>query len=271
MRPRGVRRSRSRRRRCSTRSPRSNRWWRPCGLELYRALTTSGLRVRRALFGLSKRILRPPLPGLRHLRYGDQSTGFTVITCIDAKYIADGEALIGPPDDPDLLAGLHLAFGDDPQVRPGPHRLGEAAREHLVIHPNPEPPAGNARLGHLKHSTADLPALADKRVVHLDPFGGEILAKLAGRKRSADLVSPPPCVFARVRVHRFVGPAVCLAIRLVVPGKVHPPDGNPSGDRRFPNRTLGRAPVVLKLARPAHVDRENRSCGACHRFLLSRR
>src|SRR3954470_18488536 len=188
MRPRGLRRSRSRRRRCSTRSLRSNRWWRPCELELYRALTTSGFRVRRALFGLSKRILRPPLPGLRHLRYRDQSTSFTVIAGVDAKYIADAEALIGPRDHPDLIAGRHLAFDHYAQVRPGPHRLGEAAREQLVIHPNPEPPARNTRLGHFKHSTPDLPALADKRVVHLDPFGGEILAKLAGRKRSADLV-----------------------------------------------------------------------------------
>src|SRR4051812_40573564 len=271
MRPRGVRRSRSRRRRCSTRSPRSNRCWRPCELELYRALTTSGFCVRRTLFGLSKRVLRPPLPGLRDLRNGDQSTGFMVITCVNAKYIADGEVLIGPRDGPDLVAGRHLAFGDYAQVRPGPHGLGEAARERLVIHPNPEPPAGNARLGHFKYSTPDLPALAYERVVHLDPFGGEILAKLAVRKRSADLMCPPPRVFGRVRVHRFVGPAVCLAIRLVVAGKVHAPDCNPSGDRRFPNGALGRAPVVLKFARPADVDRENRSCGACHSFLLSRR
>src|SRR6185295_6376011 len=269
MRPRAARRSRLRQRRCSIRSQRSNRWSRPYELELYRAsraLTASRFRVRRTFFGLSKHILRPPPPGLRHLGDRNQPAGFMVIAGVDAKYIADGEVLIGPLDDPDVIAGPHLALGHDPQVRPRPQRLGEAAREHLVAHPNPKPPARDARLGNLEHGAPDLPALADERVVHLDSVGREIFAKLAVCKRSAELLFPPPRILDGVGVDRLVGSPVCLAIRLVVPGEVYASDCNPSGDRRFPDGTLGRAPVVFKLARPADVDRNNRSCRTRHGF-----
>ena len=86
-------------------------------------------------------------------------------------------------------------------------------------------------LGNLENSGADLPTLADESVVHLNPFGGEILAKLAVSKRSADLLLPPPCIFDGVRVDHFVGSAMCLAVRLIVAGKVHTSDCDPTDSR----------------------------------------
>jgi hypothetical protein len=103
--------------------------------------------------------------------------------------------------------------------------------KHFVIHPNSKPPARDSWLGNLKNCGADLPTLADERLVHLNPFGGEILAKLAISERSADLLLPPPCVFDGVRVNDFVGSAMCLAVRLVVAGKVHTSDCDPTDDR----------------------------------------
>ena len=111
-----------------------------------------------------------------------------VITGVDAKYIANGQVPVGRFDHPDVIAGPHFALGYDPQVRPRPHRVGEAAREHLVVHPNPKPPARDTRLGNLEHGAPDLPSLSDARIVHPDPFGREIFAKLAVRKRSTDLL-----------------------------------------------------------------------------------
>src|SRR6185369_6873566 len=142
------------------------------------------------------------------------------ITRVDAKYIPNGEILIGSLDDPDLIAGSQLTFDDDSQIGPGPQSLGEAAQEQLVIHPNSKSPAGDSRLGNLENGGSNFPTLSDERIVQLDPFGGEILAKLAVGERSADLPFPPPYVFDGVRVDCFIGSPVCLAIGLVVSSEV---------------------------------------------------
>ena len=100
--------------------------------------------------------------------------------------------MIGSLDYPDLISGAYIALDDYSQVRPGAQRLGEAARKHLVVHPNSKPPARYPRLGNLKNSGPDLPTLSDERIVHLDPFGREVFAKLTVCERSADLLFPPP-------------------------------------------------------------------------------
>jgi hypothetical protein len=46
----------------------------------------------------------------------------------------------------------------------------------------------------------------------------------------ADLLFPPSDVFDGVGVDRFIGPAVCPAIRLLVSVKVDPSGCNPTGD-----------------------------------------
>jgi hypothetical protein len=88
----------------------------------------------------------------------------------------------------------------------------------------------------------------------MNPLGREIFAELAVRKRSADLLSPPPCIFDGVGVDRLVGSAVRFAIRLVVPGKVYTSGCDPTNDRGLPDGTLGRTTVVFELARSADAD-----------------
>jgi len=150
-----------------------------------------------------------------------QPIGFMAITGVDAEYMSNGEIMIGSLDDPDLISGSHITLNDDSQISPGSRRLGEAARKQLIIHPNSKPPARDARLGNLENSGSDLPTLSDERIVHLNAFGRKVLAKLTMSKRSTDLLFPPPCVFDRVCVDRFIGSSVCLSIRLVVSGKVY--------------------------------------------------
>src|SRR5262247_3319901 len=113
-----------------------------------------------AAFGLLKQLSRPPLPALGHPGNGQQPLGLLAITGVDAKYLADGESMSGSLDDPDLISGAHLTLDDYAQVSPGAHRLAEAARKHLIVHPHAKPPARDARLGHLKHRGADLPTLS---------------------------------------------------------------------------------------------------------------
>jgi hypothetical protein len=128
------------------------------------------------------------------------------------------------------------------------------ARKHFIIYANSKPPARDSWLGNLENRSADLPALADERFIHLNPFGGEILAKLAVFKRSADLLLPPPCVFDGVCVDHFVGSAMCLAVCLIVAGKVHTSDRDPTDGRRFPDSTSGGATAVFELAHATDVD-----------------
>jgi hypothetical protein len=52
---------------------------------------------------------------------------------------------------------------------------------------------------------------------------------------------------------------MCGAVRLVVTGKVHTSDGDPTGDRRFPESTPGGTTAVFELACRADVDGENPS------------
>src|SRR5262249_18040633 len=141
------------------------------------------------------------------------------------------ENMIWSLDDINLVSGSHIPLRDESEEGSRPQRLGEAARKHFIIHPNSKPPARDSRLGHLKNSGADPPTLADETVVHLNPFGGEILANLAVSKGSADLLLPPPSVFDGVRVDHLIGSAMRRAVRLVVARKVHTSDCDPTSNR----------------------------------------
>jgi hypothetical protein len=100
------------------------------------------------------------------------------ITGVDAEHMSDGEIMIWSLDYPDLISGTHISLDDDSQVSPRSRRLGEAARKQLIIHPNSKPLARDSRFGNLENSGSDLPTLSDERIVHLNPFGREVLAKL---------------------------------------------------------------------------------------------
>src|SRR5262245_57476557 len=195
-------------------------------------LATSRFRgIRGAVFSLLKRLIRPPPPALGHPGNGKQPLGLIAITGVDAKYLSDGEIMIGSLDYPNLISGAHLTLDDYSQVSPGSQRLGETARKHFIVHPNAKPPARYPRLGHLKNSGPDLPTLSDERSVHLDLFRREIFAKLTIGQRSADLLFPPPEVFDGVGIDCFIGSPVCLAIRLVVSGKVYTVGCDPTDGR----------------------------------------
>ena len=60
------------------------------------------------------------------------------------------DAVVGARDDVDLVAGLQLALGDDPQVGAGPARLGEALDHLQVAEAQPELRARQARLADLE-------------------------------------------------------------------------------------------------------------------------
>ena len=64
--------------------------------------------------------IRPPPPALGHPGNRKQPLGFIAITGVDAKYISDGEIMIGSLDDPDLISGApphpRRLFASKPRV-----------------------------------------------------------------------------------------------------------------------------------------------------------
>jgi hypothetical protein len=132
---------------------------------------------------------------------------------------------------PDLISGPHISLDDYAQIRAGSHGLSEAARKHLIVHPNSKPPAGYPRLGDLEKSSPDLPTVAYKRIVQVEAFGSEVLPKLAVCKGSAHVLFPPSYVFDGVCVDRFIGSPVCLAIRLLVSLEIYTSGCDPTGGR----------------------------------------
>jgi len=97
-----------------------------------------------------KEISRPPPPALGHLRNGKQPFDFSAIPVVNAKYVPDREIMIGSFHNRDFISSPHVTLDGDSQVSAGPQRLREAARKHLIVHPNAKPPARYARLGDLE-------------------------------------------------------------------------------------------------------------------------
>src|SRR5215813_5662575 len=192
-------------------------------------------------------MLCPSSPTLRQLWNRKQARHLIAIARIDAKHISDCEVVIRLLHDPDLVSGANIALEDDSEIGPGSQRLGEAAWERLVVHPDSEPPTRDSRLGNLEDRAPDLPTLADERVVELHPFRGQVLSELAVRERTANLPFPPALVLHRIDIDGLVEPAVCLEIRLAVAREIDAPSRDPSVYRRFPDRALGGATVVIEL------------------------
>jgi len=200
-------------------------------------------------------MLRPSPPAFRDAGNGEQSLRLFSISSVDAKYVSNREIVRRSFDDPDPISGTDRAFDDDAQVGPGSQGVGESARKQLIVHPNPQPPARDPWFGHFKYGGADRPTLANERIVHRDSFRREIFPKLAVLKRSAEFFFPPAHIFYGIRIHRFIRPSVRFTIGLVVSFEIDASGRDPAGNRRFPNRALGRSTVIIKLARPSNVDR----------------
>ena len=66
-------------------------------------------RIRGTILGLLKPI-GPPPPALGHPGNRKQPFDSIAITGVDAKYLSDGEIMIGSLDYPDLISATHIAL-----------------------------------------------------------------------------------------------------------------------------------------------------------------
>src|SRR5262245_54695028 len=114
------------------------------------ALATSWVgRIRGTILGCLEQIGRPSPPARRHPGNRKQPFDFLAIAGVDAKYVPDGEIMIGFLDYPDLISGPHIPLDDYSEISPWAQRLGEVTREHLVVHARFKLQARESRHGRL--------------------------------------------------------------------------------------------------------------------------
>ena len=74
--------------------------------------TSRFARVQGTAFCPLKKVIRPAPPTLGHSGNRKQPVGFMAITGVDAKYMPNGEIMIGSLDHPDLVSGPHITLDD---------------------------------------------------------------------------------------------------------------------------------------------------------------
>src|SRR5207237_4723995 len=135
-------------------------------------------------FHFIEKMSRPSPPTLRNARNRKQSLDLFSILSVNSKYVSNRQIVRRSFDDPDLISSADRALNDDAQVCPGSQGFGKSAHKPLIVHPNSQPPAWDPWFGYFKYGAADLPTLADERIVYRDSFRREIFPKLAVLKRS---------------------------------------------------------------------------------------
>ena len=76
----------------------------------------------------------------------------------------------------DLVSCLHLALFEHAEVEAGPAVGDEQRGNARVVHSDPDPVTGDARLGDLEDGGADSVAVAYADLVVAQPLDGEVLA-----------------------------------------------------------------------------------------------
>ncbi len=98
------------------------------------------------------------------------------------------DAVVGPVDDGDRVAGRQRPVLDDAQVRAGAAGRGEALLEPPVLHAEAELEARHARRRDLEQHRPHPPALTDQRTGDVEARRREVLPHRPGRDRPAELL-----------------------------------------------------------------------------------
>ena len=143
--------------------------------------------------------------------------------------------------------------------------VGHEERGHArLVHPDPDPVAGDPRLGDLEERRADAIPVADADLVVAEPLDREVLAELAEREVVAvHLVLPVPVRVELVHVHGPLLASVTLQITLAVAVHVQTPDGARPVDRLLPDAREHGLPLPRDLPRQPDVDRDELRATTC--------
>ena len=174
---------------------------------------------------------------------------------------------LGPGRDPHhVVARLNVALFEHAEVE-ARTAVGNEERSHArLVHPDPDPIAGDPRLGDLEERRADAIPVADADLVVAKPLDREVLAELAeGEVVAMHLVLPVPVRVELVHVHGPLLASVTLQIALAVTVDVQTPDGARSLDRLLPDSREDGPPLPRDLPRQPDVDRDEPRDSLRHR------
>src|SRR5262245_23126400 len=94
-------------------------------------------------------------------------------------YLCDSHSLLCLSHLHDFIAGAHLAFQQDAEVKPRPSAGCQQCRHPGLVHSNADAIAGNARLSDLEQRAADLITVADAHGIVWPPFDRQGIAELS--------------------------------------------------------------------------------------------
>ena len=171
--------------------------------------------------------------------------------------LRDGHALGAGGDLHDLVAGFDLSLLQDAEVEAGP-AMGDEERCHLrLVHPDADPVASDARLGHLEKGAPDPVAIADADLVIGQAVDGEILPELPiGEVASAEMAFPIAIGVDLIDEDGPVLAAVPRQISLAIAIDVEPPHRSPALNGRFPDGGVDGPSLPCDVPRQADVDRK---------------
>ena len=157
----------------------------------------------------------------------------------------------------DLVARLHLALFDHPEVEAGPVVGDEQGGNPRVVHPNPDPEARHSRLGDFEDCGADSVAIADADLLVAQALDREVLAELSvDEVVSAELAFPVAIRLDLVDEDCPVLAAVGFPIRLLVSVDVDLAHHPRAFDRVLPDGSTHRLSLPLDVTRLADVERQ---------------
>src|SRR5689334_8662798 len=150
----------------------------------------------------------------------------------------------------DIVARLHGALGDDPEVEPRSMLRDKKIRHLRNAETHAHTEAGDAGLGDLELGIADPVSVADADVMIGHAGYGEVLSEVAGHQVvAAKVVAPVVVRLGLVDHHRPLLAAVTGEIALAVSVDVEPAHHHGSVDRGLPDSGADRLTV------PRHVFR----------------
>ncbi len=155
----------------------------------------------------------------------------------------------------DVVARLHLALFEHPEVETRTVVRDEQRGDPRIIHADPDAITRHARLRHLEDRAADLVTVADAHLVVAESLHGEILAELSvDEVVSSELALPVPVRVDLVDEDRTLLAAVPGQIALTVAVNIERADPAGTGHRVLEDPRKDSPPLPCHVLRQADVD-----------------
>ncbi|MGY4455169.1 hypothetical protein ACVWZR_009829 [Bradyrhizobium sp. i1.3.1] len=166
----------------------------------------------------------------------------------------------------DLVAGLDVAFLDHTKIEAGP-AVPDKQRGHVrLLHANPQPVTGDARLRHLEQGRADFVTVSDADVPVGEAVDGKILAELTlDEVRSTEVLLPVLIGLPLVDVDGALLAAMTGGIALSIAVDVEPAHPARTTDGRLPDAGINGLALPRDVARQADIEGEQTGHGVPRR------